>query len=197
MEQRKEMTTSAGHAGNSSLTAAHAILRSELPELAVARWYAAYTNANHEKRVAEQLDVREVEHFLPLYESVRRWKDRRVMLQLPLFPGYVFVRMAQRDQLRVVQIPGVSRLVGFGGTPAALPEEEIEALRASLVSGVRAEPHPFLTVGRRVRVKSGPLAGITGILLRRKGKLRVVISIDLIQRSVAVDADAADVEPEG
>jgi transcription antitermination factor NusG len=159
------------------------------------RWYAAYTSANHEKRVAEQLVVRDVVHFLPVYESVRRWKDRRVTLQMPLFPGYVFVRMALRDRLQVQQVPGVAHLVGFDGTPAALPDEEIEALRASLESGVRAEPHPYLTVGRRVRLKSGPLAGMQGILLRRKGAFRVVISIELIQRSVAVDVDAVEVEP--
>jgi len=158
------------------------------------RWYAAYTSANHEKRVAEQLDARAVEHFLPSYASVRRWKDRRVTLQMPLFPGYVFVRMALRDRLQVQQVPGVAHLVGFDGTPAALPDEEIEALRASLNSGVRVEPHPYLTLGRRVRLKSGPLAGMQGILLQRKGRFRVVISIELIQRSVAVDADVADVE---
>jgi transcription antitermination factor NusG len=158
------------------------------------RWYAAYTSANHEKRVAGQLGVREVEHFLPLYASQRRWKDRRVTLELPLFPGYVFVRLALRDRLQVQQVPGVARLVGFNGTPAALPEEEIETLRKSLGNGVHAEPHPYLTVGRRVRIKAGPLAGMEGLLRRRKGSFRLVISIELIQRSVAVDFDAADVE---
>jgi len=158
------------------------------------RWYAAYTSANHEKRVAEQLSLRSVEHFLPAYASVRRWKDRRVTLQMPLFPGYVFVRMALRDRLQVQQVPGVAHLVGFDGTPAALPDEEIEALRASLESGVRAEPHPYLTVGRRVRLKSGPLAGMQGILLRRKGNFRVVISIELIQRSLIVQVDDVDAE---
>jgi transcription antitermination factor NusG len=158
------------------------------------RWYAAYTSANHEKRVAEQLGIREVEFFLPSYASVRRWKDRRVTLQMPLFPGYVFVRMALRDRLQVQQVPGVAHLVGFDGTPAALPDAEIEALRASLESGVRAEPHPYLAAGRRVRLKSGPLTGMQGILLRRKGNFRVVISIELIQRSLVVQVDAADVE---
>ena len=157
-------------------------------------WYAAYTSANHEKRVAAQLGVRSVEHFVPLYESVRRWKDRKVRLQLPLFPGYVFVRLALRDRLKVLQVPGVAKLVGFNGTPTALPHGEIEALRASLADGVRAEPHPYLTVGRRVRMRSGPLAGMQGILLRRKGNFRVVISLELIQRSVAVDADVVNVE---
>ena len=98
------------------------------------QWYAAYTSANHEKRVAKQLVVRDVEHFLPVYESMRRWKDRRVTLQMPLFPGYVFVRMVLRDRLRVQQVPGVAHFVGFDGSPAAIPDEEIDALRAALES---------------------------------------------------------------
>lgn len=158
-------------------------------------WYAAYICANHEKRVAAQLAERSVEHFLPLYESVRRWKDRRVKLEMPLFPGYVFVRLALRERLKVVQAPGVVRLVGFNGMPAALPEEEMEALRKGLEHGLRAEPHPYLAVGRRVRVTKGPLAGLTGTLLRWKGNWRVVLTLDLIQRAVSVDLDASDVKP--
>lgn len=157
-----------------------------------ARWYAAYTSANHEKRVSEQLGMREVEHFLPLYPSVRQWKDRRVKLDMPLFPGYVFVRMALRDRLRVLQVPGVACLVGFDGTPAALPADEIETLRASLGKNVRVQPHPYVVVGQRVSLRSGPLAGLTGILLRRKSGARFVVSVHLIQRSVAVEMDEAD-----
>jgi len=161
------------------------------------RWYAAYICANHEKRVAAELGAREVEHFLPLYSSVRRWKDRRVNLDLPLFPGYVFVRLALGDRLRVVQIPSVVRLVGFGGLPTALPDTEMEILRSGLSERLRAEPHPFLTVGRRVRITAGPFAGLEGILRRKKANLRVVVSLELIQRSVAVDVDAADVRALG
>jgi transcription termination/antitermination protein NusG len=161
------------------------------------RWYAAYTCANHEKRVGEQLHGRAVEHFLPLYEAVHRWKDRRVRLQLPLFPGYVFVRLALRDRSRVLQIPSVVRLVGFNGQPAALPDEEVEALRDGLARQLRAEPHPYLTVGRRVRILRGPLEGSEGILIRKKGLLRVVLSVDLIMRSVALEIDSADVKPVG
>ena len=158
-------------------------------------WYAAYTSANHEKRVAEQLARRSVEHFLPVYQVVRRWKDRRVKLQLPLFPGYIFVRLALHDRLRVLQTPGVVKLVGFGETPSALPQDEIDALRTSLAVGVRAEPHPYLRVGRRVRVKWGPLAGMEGILKRRKNQDRLVISLELILRSVAVEVSALELEP--
>lgn len=166
-----------------------------IPEACIEeRWYAAYTCANHEKRVAKQLEERAVEHFLPLYSSVRRWKDRKVKLELPLFPGYVFVRLALRDRLRVLQTSGVARLVGFGGLPTALPDQEVEAMRNGLQRQSLLEPHPHLTIGRRVRLKSGPFMGLEGILVRRKGLLRLVLSLDLIQRSVAVEVDASEVE---
>jgi transcription antitermination factor NusG len=145
--------------------------------------------------VAAQLCVRSVEHFLPVYESVRQWKDRRMKLQLPLFPGYVFVQLALRDRLRVLEVPGVAKLVGFNGSPTALPQEEIELLRASLADGVRAEPHPYLKIGRRVRVKAGPLRGMEGILAQRKNRSRFVISVDLIRRSVAVEVEGLELEP--
>jgi transcription antitermination factor NusG len=158
-------------------------------------WYAAYTRAQHEKQVAAELGMREVEHFLPLYSSVRRWKDRRVQLELPLFPGYVFVRLALRERLRVLQIPSVVRLVGFSGQSTALPDREVEIMRSGLSQSLRAEPHPFLTVGRHVRITGGPFAGLEGVLRRKKSGMRVVVSLGLIQRSVAVDVDIADVRP--
>jgi len=159
-------------------------------------WYVVYTSANHEKCVAEQFSSRSVEYFLPLYEEVRRWKDRRMRLQLPLFPGYVFVRLALRDRLLVLQVPGVVNLVGTNGTPTPLPQKEIDALRTGLRNGVRAEPHPYLAAGRRVRVKSGPFAGLRGVVLRRKAGYRFVICVELIQRCVAVDIEGTDFEPE-
>lgn len=157
-------------------------------------WHVVYTSANHEKRVAERLSRRSVENFLPLYSSVRRWRDRRVTLQLPIFPGYLFVRIAPCDRLRVVQIAGVARFVCFNGTPEVLPDEEVTALKRSLELGVRAQPHPYLTVGRRVRIKNGPLAGLRGIVMRWKANWRVVISLDMIQRSLSVDMDSSDLE---
>jgi transcription termination/antitermination protein NusG len=159
------------------------------------RWYAAYTSANHEKRVAIQLGQRSVEHFLPLYESVRRWKDRRKKLQLPLFPGYVFVRLALRDRLQVLQVPGVARLVGFNGRPSALPETDIEAMQTCLTRKACLEPHPYVQVGRRVRIKSGPLEGLEGIVIRKKNRLRFVLSLDLINRSAAAEIDGANLDP--
>jgi transcription antitermination factor NusG len=157
-------------------------------------WYAVQTCANHEKRVLQQLGQRTVEAYLPQYESVRRWKDRRVRLDLPLFPGYVFVHLALRDRLRVLQTPGVVRLVGFGGQPASLPDQEIEALRQGLTHEMHIEPHPYLKVGHRVRVRSGPLQGLQGLLVRKKNVSRFVISLDLIMRSVAAEIDVAELE---
>jgi transcription antitermination factor NusG len=163
-------------------------------EATTPHWYVAYTSANHEKRVTEQFARRSVEHFLPLYESVRRWKDRRMKLQLPLFPGYVFVRFALGNRLKVLQVPGVARLVGFNGQPAVLPDSEVEALRIGTAVDLFAEPHPYLTVGRRVKVKRGPLEGVEGILVRKKNALRLVLSVDLIMRSASVEIEAGDVE---
>ncbi len=159
-----------------------------------ARWYAAYTNARHEKCVQKQLQERHIAHFLPTYHTVRLWKDRRKELEFPLFPGYIFVQITGPDRLRVLQVPGVVRFVSFNGRPAALEDIEIESLRNALATGIRAEPHPYLKVGRRVRVKRGPLAGVEGILVRKKDKFRVVISVDLIMRSVATEVEATDVE---
>jgi transcription antitermination factor NusG len=165
------------------------------PAMAHVHWYATYTCAHHEKQVAAQLQSRALECFLPLYRSVRRWKDRRVTLDLPLFPGYLFVRLALRDRMRVLQIPGVVHLVSFSGQPVAVPDDEMDRLRRGLSHSLCAEPHPFLTTGRRVSIIRGPLAGCQGILRRRKNNFRLVISIDLIRRACAVDVDAADVQP--
>jgi transcription antitermination factor NusG len=158
------------------------------------RWYVAYTNVRHEKSVVKQLEERCINSFLPTYHSVRRWKDRRKELDLPLFPGYVFVHLPSRDRLRVLQVPGVVRFVNFGGHPVPLRDDEIESLKSAMAGGVAAEPHPYLTIGRRVRVKHGPLAGIEGILVRKKDRFRVVISIDLIMRSVATEVQVSDLE---
>lgn len=157
-------------------------------------WYAAYTAARHEKRVAEQLERKRVEYFLPLYETIHRWKDRRARVSLPLFPGYVFVRIPLRDRLQVLEIPSVARIVGFAGVPTPLPDTDIESLRSGL-GHARMEPHPYLKVGRRVRIKSGPFMGMEGILKRKKDNLRLVLSLDLIMRSVVLDIDGAEVEP--
>jgi transcription antitermination factor NusG len=160
-----------------------------------ARWYVAQTRSRHEKRVAKQLQERGIEHYLALYETVSRWKDRRVRLDLPLFPGYVFVHMALQERLRVLDIPSVVRLVGFGGLPVPITDYEMESLRVGLMSKRGVEPHPHLTAGRHVRIRSGPLAGLEGILIRKKGNYRLAISVKLIERSVLVEVDLCDLEP--
>ncbi len=157
------------------------------------RWYAAYTRANHEKRVSGQLVLRSIESFLPLYRKVSRWKDRRVSLELPLFPGYVFVRIALEEKLRVLQVPGVAHLVGFR-QPTPIDAEQMQALRSGLNGSLHAEPWPYLTIGRRVRIKAGPFRGLDGVLARKKTGFRFVLSLELIQRSIAVEVDAVDIE---
>lgn len=156
-------------------------------------WYPAQTRARHEKRIAEQLLSKGIDSYLPLYEKMSRWKDRRVRVQLPLFDGYVFVRFAWRDRLRALEIPGIARFVSFGGYPVAVPDPEIESIRASLKSGLGVNPVPYLALGQRIRIRSGPLEGCEGYLVRRKGACRLILSVTLIQRSIAVEVDAREV----
>ena len=158
-------------------------------------WYAGYTASRHEKRVAEHFAQRGIEHFLPLYETIHRWNNGRHRVQLPLFPGYIFVRIALQDRLRVIEVPGFVRLVGFNSLPCPLPETDINRMKEALTKGVLAEPYPYLTVGTRVEIRNGPMQGMTGILLRRQNKCRVVISVDLIMRSMAVEVEAREVVP--
>ncbi len=157
-------------------------------------WYAVYTRSRHEKSVADLLLHKSVDHFLPLYETVRKWKNGNFKVHLPLFPGYLFVHIPLRERLQVLQVPGVVQLVSSGGVPLALPQAEIETIRDALTKGLQAHPHPYLKVGSRVRVSSGPLEGLHGILLRKKGKLRVVVSVDLIMRSISMDVNESEVE---
>lgn len=162
---------------------------------AQSRWYAVHTCSRREKSVSEQLRCRDVETFLPLYQVTHRWRNGNHKVTMPLFPGYTFVRIASGDRMSVLKVPGVVRLVGFNGTPTPLEDREVEYLHSALAFGIKAAPHPYLTIGRRVRITAGPLIGCEGILVRRKGALRVVLSIDLIQRSVLVDLDAYEIEP--
>lgn len=158
-------------------------------------WHVVHTLAHREKQVAEQMQALRIECFLPLYRSLRRWSDRKKELHLPLFPGYVFARAALEQRRRILQLAGVAGFVNFQGTPAPVPDVEIAAMRQSLRGNLCVEPYPYLPLGRRVRVHSGPLAGREGILLARKGGLRLVLSIHLIQRSVAVEVNADEIEP--
>jgi transcription antitermination factor NusG len=156
------------------------------------RWYAVYTAARHEKRVAEHLGQRGVMNYCPVQECVRKWNKRRVRVQLPYFPNYLFANFAYVDRLLVLQLPGVVRIVASAGEPIAVPDEQIVILRTSLELGLQVTSEEMIEIGREVRVRSGPLAGTYGVLLRKKGKCRLVVSIQAIRRSFAIEVDKSD-----
>lgn len=161
---------------------------------AMPEWYAVYVVARHEKRVAEHFRNRHIEHFLPLYEVRRKWRDgSKVTLQLPLFPSYLFVQTARNERVSALEVPGVLSVVGKKDT-SRISDAYIESLREGLRLG-KVEPHPYLVEGERVRVKRGIMAGMQGILLRKKGGFRLVLTLDLIMKSVALEVDIEDVEP--
>jgi len=158
------------------------------------RWFAVYTTCRHEKRVAQHLQQRDIDYFLPIYRTQHRWKDgSKVMLDLPLFPGYVFVRINASRRVGVLEVPGVVSLIGSGSRPAELPDFEVEALRAGL-DPTKAEPHPLVMVGQRVRIRSGALAGVEGIVVRKKSGFRLVLTLSLLMQSIAIEVDGDDVE---
>ena len=157
-------------------------------------WYAVCTRHQHEKTAAKILDYKEFEVFLPVYKARRRWQDRVKEISVPLFPGYLFVKAARQGCLPILTTPGVSSIVSCGGQPATIPFSEIEGIRRIVQSTLRVEPHPFLRCGDRVRVKYGPIAGVEGILLRKKNVARLVLSVEMLGKSAAVEVDATHVE---
>lgn len=157
-------------------------------------WYALYTRHQHEKAVARSLANKGFETFLPLYTVLNRWKDRIKQISLPLFPCYVFLRGGMERRLEILTTPGIHALVGSGGRPAVIPQEEIEAVRRVIEKRMSVEPHPFLKCGDWVRVTSGPLEGVEGILIRKKNFFRLIISVELLKVSAAMEVDASMVE---
>jgi transcription antitermination factor NusG len=159
------------------------------------QWFAAYTTPRHEKHVAEMLAERNIESFLPLYRTVRQWKKSSpVTLEMPLFPCYLFVQIRRAARGTVLGLPGVVSIVGSAKEPWPLPELEIEALQLGVQTG-KVEPHPYLNVGDKVRIKAGSMAGVEGILVHRRNQMRFVLTLDAIMRSVSVEVDADDLEP--
>ncbi|GIX46923.1 MAG: transcription termination factor NusG domain protein [Candidatus Tectimicrobiota bacterium] len=158
-------------------------------------WYAIHTRSRHEKVVRDQLAAKGVTHLLPLWRKRSVWKDRIKLIEVPLFSGYLFAYFPLREKLRVLTTIGVVRLVGINGQPVPIPQEQIDAVRTMVEQQLRYDPYPYLREGMRVRVKRGVLAGAEGILIAKRQHYRLVVSIDLIQRAVAVDIDSADVEP--
>jgi transcription antitermination factor NusG len=184
-----------GEALSTSVTDGSVVLKPVWQEAVDRKWYAAYTTACHEKQVAEHLKVREISHFLPLYTSTRRWASGRIVArECPLFPSYIFVQMTREERVKVLSVPGVLSIVGTSKGATPLPTAEIETLRNGLYL-TNATPHPFLGVGEKARIRSGPLAGMQGIVLRHNKGTRIVLSLELIMKSIAVEVDVADLEP--
>ena len=154
------------------------------------RWYAIFTQCHHEQRVARQLKQFDVEYFLPTYSAVSRWKDRVVRLERPLFPSYLFVRATQTHFRLVLQARGIVSFVGPPRGPLPIPASEIDRLQRA-IQNYPTEPADYLQVGERVRIEGGPLLGVTGILFRKTGKLRVLINVDTIMRAFTVEIDAS------
>ena len=152
-------------------------------------WYALTVKPNHERAAARALESKALETFVPLARSRRRWSDRIQELELPLFAGYVFCRFPGTERARILSTPGVNSVVGFGNRPAGVEDAEIRALRTLVASGLPVGPWPYLRVGERVRVEAGPLCGVEGILTQMKDAWRVVVSIELLQRSIAAEVD--------
>ncbi len=160
-------------------------------------WYALYTRSRFEKKLLSELTDRSIDVFLPMREVLSRWKDRKKRIWIPLFPGYIFVRQIDTpaNRYRVLNIPGAVRFVGIEGHADPVPEEQLDAVRRFLESSISIDPYPYLHVGRRVEVIAGPLKGIQGILVQKKGRFRFVLQVDLIRQAVSVEIDASDVRP--
>jgi transcription antitermination factor NusG len=157
-------------------------------------WCALYTRHQHEKAVAQALTRKGFEVFLPLYKTARCWSDRNKVLTLPLFPCYIFVRGGATRRLDVLATPGVHMILRRGEDVAAVPEEDIDALRKAVTGPHQVEPYPFLKCGGRARIIRGPLAGLEGILIRKKNLCRLILSVEMVAQSVAVDIEASEVE---
>jgi transcription antitermination factor NusG len=173
-----------------SHTREEGIVRAIMPD----GWYAVYTRHQHEKSAAELLTDKGFEVLLPLYQSTHRWKDRKQSVLLPLFRSYLFVRADLSRRIYILTTPGVCWLVGSGGQPTQLPDPEIEAVRKLVESPFRYQPHPFLNTGERVRVVKGLLCGLEGILTRVKNGGRVILSVELLRQSAAVEVDLDTLE---
>jgi transcription antitermination factor NusG len=157
-------------------------------------WFALRTRHQHENRVATALQSKGIEAFLPTYKCARRWNDRMKVLCAPLFPGYVFAANFEGRKLDVLNTPGVAAIVSVGGVTAEIPGGEIDAIRLTIKSQSNLQPHEYLRSGDAVRVTQGPLAGLEGILVRKRNSLRLVVCIELLGRAAAVEIDGISLE---
>jgi transcription antitermination factor NusG len=160
---------------------------------AAEHWHIAYTLPRHEKAIALRLKVEEIPCYVPLYSETRTWKKRGVKLELPLFPCYVFAKTLPENRTRLLSAPGVIRLLTVSGAPLVFPDEEMDALQSALRDW-SARPCPFHSSGKRIHLTSGPFAGLEGTILRRNGKRKLIVTLDLINSSMLLDIDAADAQ---
>ena len=158
-------------------------------------WFALQVRTRHELGVAGFLEAKGYKQFVPLYKSRKRWSDRIKVTEAPLFPGYLFCRFDPQHRLPILKTPGVIQIVGYNRIPSPIDEVEISAIQTLIASGLQTQPWPFLAVGERVRIESGALRGVDGIVVKMKENHRLVVSITLLRRSVAVEIDSALVEP--
>jgi transcriptional antiterminator NusG len=158
-------------------------------------WFAIWTRSRHEKFVRDQLTERKVEVFLPTITKWSRWKDRKKKVDWPLFPGYCFARFELADRLPILKCDGVVSIVGTDGHPSPIPAYEIDSIRQLITSELSFDPCPLIKEGMLAEVKSGPLKGVIGRLVRKGAHARLVLSVDLIGQAVSVEVDAADVRP--
>ena len=171
--------------------------RSVENSILVPKWYALYTRSRFEKKMLSELTDRSVEVFLPMREILSRWKDRKKRIWIPLFPGYIFINHVDtpENRYRILNVQGAVRFVGFEGHANPIPDEQIQYVRRFLEASIAIDPYPYMQVGSRVEVIAGPLKGIRGILVEKRGRFRFVIQVDLIRQAVSVEIDASDVRP--
>jgi len=157
-------------------------------------WYGVYTIVRHEKTVNAALREKNIKTFLPIKKVVNRWKDRKKEVHIPLFPGYLFINSSLENRLKILNTRGVIRILGVNGFPTPISYEQIEAIKSVLDTNLNCEPCPYLSQGKDVIVVRGPLEGASGKIVERRGEFRLILSIDLIKRSVSVEVDISDVE---
>lgn len=170
---------------------------SDIQETAELQWYVVHVRSRHEFSVTERLVKSGIDAFLPIVERLRRWKDRKKLIAFPLFPGYLFVNMPKNNSMKltVLKTPGVVRFIGLTpGEPEPVPDEQILSLKKLVESKEALDPYPYLKEGNRVKIRSGPLAGVDGILVERKGMHHLVLSVDILRQGVSVQVEASSVE---
>jgi transcription antitermination factor NusG len=180
-----------------SLISASPLEHSEEKGILKPNWYALYTRSRFEKKMLGELTDRRIEVFLPMREILSRWKDRKKKIWIPLFPGYIFVNHIDtpENRFRILNIPGAVRFVGYEGHADPVPEDQIQHVRLFLESSLSIDPYPYMQIGTKVEVMAGPLKGVKGLLVEKRGRFRFIVQVDLIRQAISIEIDASDVRP--